>query len=311
MAATPSKAIPIVAQLERIRVTFDGYASFALADMSLDVRRGEIIGLIGPEGCGKSTALLILAGRLPPSDGKVRVFGRPPRRASVRARIGYLPQNPRRPNGPGLFRLLQQRLGKLARNEEKLESVVPNNLHVARLLLKNPDLMVLDSPFTGLDTAAKREMKERICDMARHGKTVILGDRLLSPAMDVCNRMAIMFRGQIQAIGSLGELLSVPDAIRILGPVLPPASAERVLTTIREEMPGHSNFPKQRAEDGGMIKLPNPQVRSPDSQSRASHVLAALMRPSPNATMAAPPAEPIDTVNQQMLDRLTKPTPPR
>ena len=307
MAATPSKVIPIVAQLERIRVTFDGYASFALADVSLDVRRGEIIGLIGPEACGKSTTLLILAGRLPPSDGKARVFGRSPRRASVRARIGYLPQNPRRPNGSGLFRLLQRRLGKLAGSEEKLESVVPNNLHVARLLLKNPDLMVLDSPFTGLDTAAKREMKERICDMARHGKTVILGDRLLSPAMDVCNRMAIMFRGQIQAIGSLDELLSGPDAIRILGPVLPPASAERVLTTIREEVLGHSNFPNQSAEDAGMIKSPTPQVRSPDAESRASQILAALMPPSQGAATVDSRAKPIDTVNQEMLDRLTKP----
>ncbi len=264
--------------------------------------------MIGPEGCGKSTVLLILAGRLPPSDGKVRVFGRFPRRASIRARIGYLPQNPRRANGSGLFRLLRQRLGKLARNEEKLESVVPNNLHVAHLLLKNPDLMVLDSPFSGLDTAAKREMKERICDMARHGKTVILGDRLLWPAMEVCNRMAIMFRGQIQAVGSLDELLSVPDAIRILGPVLAPASAERVLTTIREEVLGHSNFPQQCAEDAAKIKSPNPQVRSPDFESRASQILAALARPSQVAATVDPPAKPIDTVNQEMLDRLTKPS---
>src|ERR1017187_10740598 len=64
----------------------------ALTNVSFEVRRGEVFGLLGPSGSGKSTTLRVLAGRLPPSEGKARVFGRSPRRHSARMRVGYLPQ---------------------------------------------------------------------------------------------------------------------------------------------------------------------------------------------------------------------------
>src|ERR1035438_9350541 len=66
----------------------------ALSNVSFEVRRGEVFGLLGPSGSGKSTTIRILAGRLPPSEGKARMFGRPPRRHSARMRVGYLPQRP-------------------------------------------------------------------------------------------------------------------------------------------------------------------------------------------------------------------------
>src|SRR5580658_9776929 len=96
----------LAAQLQHVQMTFDGFASLALADVNLEIGRGEIFGVIGPEGSGKSTLLRLLAGRLRAADGKVKVFGRSPRRASIRARIGYLPQPSRRPNRPGLLGLL-------------------------------------------------------------------------------------------------------------------------------------------------------------------------------------------------------------
>jgi hypothetical protein len=89
-AMTSPNPISLAAQLERVQVTFDGFASLALTDINLEVGRGEILGLIGPEGSGKSTLLRLLAGRLRPSDGKVKVFGGSPRRSAIRARIGYL-----------------------------------------------------------------------------------------------------------------------------------------------------------------------------------------------------------------------------
>ncbi|HEY3913558.1 MAG TPA: ATP-binding cassette domain-containing protein, partial [Verrucomicrobiae bacterium] len=81
-----------IARLEGVRVTYDGYISFAFAVNGLEVRRGEILGLIGPRGSGKSTTLKLLAGRLRPNEGKVKVFGRSPRRAAIRRRLGYRPE---------------------------------------------------------------------------------------------------------------------------------------------------------------------------------------------------------------------------
>src|SRR5580658_7207933 len=100
----------LAAQLQHVQMTFDGFASLALADINLEIGRGEVMGFIGPEGSGKSTLLMLLAGRLRPAAGKVKVLGRSPRWASIRARIGYLPQNSRRLNRSGLFALLGRRL---------------------------------------------------------------------------------------------------------------------------------------------------------------------------------------------------------
>src|SRR5579872_7277399 len=81
----------IVATMRDVTVTFDGYLTRALARIDLEVRRGEAFGILGPKGAGKSTLLRILAGRLRPTEGKVKVFGRSPRRGSTKARIGYVP----------------------------------------------------------------------------------------------------------------------------------------------------------------------------------------------------------------------------
>lgn len=204
--------------------------------------------------------------------------------------------------------LVGRTLRRFKRAAKQATPAVPCAQRVAQLLLKNPDLMILDDPFAGLPAAAALEMKDQIRAIARQGKTAIVSDRSLSFAKDVCDRMAIFFRGQIQALGSLDEILAVPDAIRVIGPVLPPGTAERVLTTIREEILGHSNFPEQNADDVDVLfKSPKPQVLLPDPETRESRILTALTQPSEMAATVGTCAEQVETVNHEKLVQLTKP----
>src|ERR1039457_4972242 len=95
-----SKSVPphrreLVAWMRGVsRYAYNPHFVRALTDVSFEVRRGEVFGLLGPSGSGKTTTIRILAGRLSPSEGKARMFGRPPRRHSARMRVGYLPQRP-------------------------------------------------------------------------------------------------------------------------------------------------------------------------------------------------------------------------
>jgi ABC-2 type transport system ATP-binding protein len=290
----------------------------ALTDVSFEVRRGEVFGLLGPSGSGKSTTLRILAGRLSPSEGKVRVFGRPPRRQSARMRVGYLPQRPSH-NRSHRFAQAMDFLRELfiwgerhprseagdlmAENERK--SVLK------QLLVKNPDLLLLDEPFAGLDPAGRAEMSDLIAAWARRGKTVILTSDSLTYAKDVCDRLAVCYAGRIQALGTLDEILATTDAIRVTGPVLPPETAQRVLSALREDL--------GRAGSAIQPSIPRPQgdppiaAQAPVTQpatraTRAEEVLAPLVG-SPAAASNAVPEQIASPVNNDRLAALTKPAP--
>jgi ABC-2 type transport system ATP-binding protein len=106
---------------------------------------------------------------------------------------------------------------------------------LAQALINDPDLVILDEPTAGLDPIGCREVKDLIIALARRGKTVILSSHLLSDVEDVCDRVVIYYGGKIQAAGTLKELLSEPDTLRITTPVLPRPTLERVLEIIRKD----------------------------------------------------------------------------
>ena len=107
---------------------------------------------------------------------------------------------------------------------------------LAQALINDPDLVILDEPTSGLDPIGCREVKDLILALARRGKTVILSSHLLSDVEDVCDRVVIYYGGEIQAAGTLKELLAEPDTLRITTPVLPRETLERVLEIIRRDV---------------------------------------------------------------------------
>ncbi|MEP6664230.1 MAG: ABC transporter ATP-binding protein, partial [Verrucomicrobiota bacterium] len=216
--------------------------------------------LLGPNGSGKSTTVKMLLGLLYPTKGHIEVFGKSPRDVKTKARIGYLPEE------SYLYRYLNSRetvnfFGNLFdlpakerkdRSEQLLEMVGLNQVRtrvvgefskgmqrrigLAQALINDPDLIILDEPTAGLDPIGCREVKDLILALARRGKTVILSSHLLADVEDVCDRVVIYYGGKIQAMGTLKELLSTPDAVRITTPPLPRETMERVLELIRRDV---------------------------------------------------------------------------
>lgn len=232
----------------------------AVDNVNFEVHRGEVFGLLGPNGSGKSTTVKLILGLLRPTKGHIEVFGHPPDHVATKSRIGYLPEE------SYLYRYLNSRetldfFGRLFqlddrerrnRIEQLLEMVGLSQTHtrpvgefskgmqrrigLAQALINDPDLVILDEPTSGLDPIGCREMKNLILALARRGKTVILSSHLLADVEDVCDRVAILYGGRIQAMGTLKELLTKPDRLRITTPVLPRETLARVLEIIRNDI---------------------------------------------------------------------------
>ena len=287
----------------------------ALTKVSFEVGRGEVFGLLGPAGAGKSTVLRILAGRLSPSGGEAKVFGRSPRRRATSARVGYLPQLSRHSQAHFFWAAIgflrdvfaarsgdsHSRFAGGARGEDRCTVL-------KQALMKDPELVLLDEPFAGLDAAGCGEMKELIRDMAQRGKTIILTSNSVSHARDVCHRVAVLYQGGIEAIGTIEAMLSTSDGLRLLGQLLPAETAEHALRAVREAL----GVPKLSGNTSANTPATSP--KGPNADAVAVHdvsapavetLLAPLMK-WPTQTPACPDEAP-GTVNHELLAALAKP----
>jgi ABC-2 type transport system ATP-binding protein len=212
----------------------------ALNSLSLEVKRGEIFGLLGPNGSGKTTTLKLLLGLLFPTEGQVRILGRPAHDVEKNERIGYLPEE------SYLYRFLNAdetldfygRLFKMSgadrrrRCDELIKRVglegarrrqlkeyskgMTRRIGLAQALINDPELVLLDEPTSGLDPLGTRDMKDMILDLRAQGKTVVMSSHLLADVQDVCDRIAILFRGELKVIGSVKELLEAREETQLL-----------------------------------------------------------------------------------------------
>ncbi|MFQ5501281.1 MAG: ABC transporter ATP-binding protein, partial [Phycisphaerae bacterium] len=211
----------------------------AVDGLDLEIRPGEVFGLLGPNGSGKSTTIKMLLGLLYPTSGAARVFGKPPTDTAIKTRIGFMPEE------SYLYRYLNAyetldyygRLFRLDRHErrrrtEQLIDMIglkragrrpvgtyskgmARRIGLAQALMNDPDLLILDEPTTGLDPIGTRQIKDVIQILGQRGKTVLLCSHLLADVEDVCDRVAIMYGGKRRALGSVGELLTRQDTTQI------------------------------------------------------------------------------------------------
>ncbi len=203
----------------------------ALRGVSFDVRKGEIFGLLGPNGAGKTTSIKLLLGLIFPTRGSVKLFGRPVTDRAVRARLGFLPENPylyqhltSREIMDLAGRLLAMPAGERAKSAEVilrrvgLGSVMDRHLRhfskgmlqragIAQALMGDPELLILDEPMTGLDPIGRKEVRDIILEERDRGRTVMFSSHILSDVEMLCDRVAIVNRGEMAAYGTLGELL--------------------------------------------------------------------------------------------------------
>jgi ABC-2 type transport system ATP-binding protein len=203
-------------------------ATDALRGVDLTVAPAELVGLLGPNGAGKSTLVKSACGLVRPSAGTVRVCGEPAGSPPARRALGYLAELFRFPGWASADELLElhQRLagsdGGAAERAELLELVgladaaarrvetmskgMQQRLGIAQALVGGPRLLLLDEPTSALDPAGRRIVRDLLAELRRRGVAVLLNTHLLSEVEQVCDRVAIIDRGELLAAGSPAEL---------------------------------------------------------------------------------------------------------
>lgn len=211
-----------------------------LKDLNLDLGEGEVLGLFGHNGAGKTTSMKLILGLLNPSEGEVRVLGRRPKDSDVRRQLGYLPENvtfypqlsgretlrhfARLKGAPAqqVNDLLEQ-VGLAAAADRRVKTYskgMRQRLGLAQALLGEPRLLLLDEPTVGLDPIATQELYTLIDGLRQKGTSIILCSHVLPGVEAHIGRAAILANGRLQAVGSLAELreeAKLPVHIRVTG----------------------------------------------------------------------------------------------
>lgn len=211
----------------------------ALKALDLQVKRGEIFGLLGPNGSGKTTTIKLLLGLLFPTSGEVNILGRPASDVAKNERLGYLPEESylyrflnaeetldfyaRLFNIPAAVR--KQRVAQLIqmvglesakkRQLREYSKGMTRRIGLAQALVNDPDLILLDEPTSGLDPIGTRNMKNLILQLKEQGKTVIMSSHLLGDVQDVCDRVGVLYQGELKELGRVEDLLKIVEQTEI------------------------------------------------------------------------------------------------
>lgn len=249
--------------------------ALAVDHIDLDIRAGEIFGLLGPNGSGKSTTIKMILGLLKPTAGRLAVFGRPPTDVAVKRHIGFLPED------SYLYRYLTpletldyygrlfglRRVERRRRSEQLLDMVglsgvahrhvgefskgMMRRIGLAQALVNDPEFLILDEPTAGLDPIGTNLVKELILDLRGRGKTILLSSHLLGDVQDVCDHMVMLYGGRIRAEGTVDELLQDNEHTVIRTGQLDQETIDRIEEVLQANGASIEQVerPKQRLED--------------------------------------------------------------
>jgi ABC-2 type transport system ATP-binding protein len=218
----------VALRFDRVGKAYAGVA--ALCDLTLEVRRGEFLALVGVNGAGKTTLIKCLLDFCDTDSGRVEIFGASHRVTSARARLAYLPErfNPpyyltgrnfleymlrlyRAPYEEArvarTFHALDLDLAALDRPARTYSKGMTQKLGIAACLLSGKELYVLDEPAGGLDPKARAMFKRELRELRRSGSTVFLTSHALSDAAELCDRMAVLHGGELRFAGAPDELV--------------------------------------------------------------------------------------------------------
>ncbi len=265
----PAPALTAILELRNVSKQYGD--TVVVDDLSLSVQRGQCFGLLGPNGAGKTTTLRLLLGLTTPASGTLTLCGEPiPHRApQARMRVGVVPQFDNldpdftvvenlRIFGRyfGLERaVIEARVPALlefARLESRAKAQVRDlsggmrrRLTVARALINDPDLLVMDEPTTGLDPQARHLIWERLKSLLANGKTILLTTHFMEEAERLCNYLCVIDSGRKIAEGKPHELIDSQigcDVVEVYGDNLEPLRGELHPLATRTEMSGETLF---------------------------------------------------------------------
>ncbi len=216
----------------RMKLNFVPKKTQALIDLDLEVQQGEIFGLLGPNGAGKTTAIKILMGLIYPTKGRAWILDKSLDNIDMKMKMGYLPENPYFYDYLKGWEFLDfygqlYGLGRVERRKKITELLKLVNIEyaanrplkgyskgmlqrigLAQSLLNDPTVVILDEPLTGLDPFGRKELRDIILSLKEKGVTVFFSSHILTDVETICDRVGILYKGKLKAIGKLGELLS-------------------------------------------------------------------------------------------------------
>jgi ABC-2 type transport system ATP-binding protein len=231
--AAPSDALHVERPAIEVIDLCKRYGKFtAVRDLTFDVPAGSIYGLVGPNGAGKTTTFAVLATLLKPTSGAVRLMGLDPADSArdVRRVIGYMP------DGLGMYANLDvdeylrfyaaayklapsgwndlvdgllELVALTSKREARVDSLsrgMKQRLSLARALIHDPSVLILDEPASGLDPRARAELRDLLFQLASMGKTIVISSHILSELEDVCSHIAIIQDGSLLAAGHTREI---------------------------------------------------------------------------------------------------------
>jgi ABC-2 type transport system ATP-binding protein len=277
----------------------------ALKALDLEIKQGEVFGLLGPNGSGKTTTIKLLLGLLFPTEGQALIFGKDATDVSKNQRIGYLPEE------SYLYRFLnaeetldfygrlfdiphntlKQRIDNLIhtvgldrarkRQLKEYSKGMTRRIGLAQALINEPELILLDEPTSGLDPIGTREMKDMILRLKEQGRTVVMCSHLLADVQDVCDRIAILHQGELKELDRVDRLLTVADVTQIRAKNL----SQDCINEIRGVIERHQ---------GEVVGIENPTTTL--EELFLSIVRDSEARPGRRAA-ASPPTEPSTSLN--------------
>lgn len=229
MCETTISSEPLLAT-ERVRVEFGKLV--AVRDVSITLQGGDLVGLIGPNGAGKTTLLRAICGLQPLTSGLVRIMGDKlyPWSAAIARHIGFTPDNPAAYDGLTVREFLRfvgkgyqldeadskeridfwlQQVWLTEKVNQKVNALsrgMRQRLGVARTLLPNPYVILLDEPAAGLDPAGRVQFRQLLCSLREQGKAIIVSSHILADMNEYCTHIAIMAKGEIVQFGTVHQI---------------------------------------------------------------------------------------------------------
>ncbi len=245
-----SSAISVRRLTKDFQIGIRGLKLRAVDNLSLEIPRGQVYGLLGPNGCGKSTTLKVVLGLVTATAGEISILGHPSATAEARSRTGFLPE------APYFHKFLSGR--ELVTYCARLSGVLPSDLTTAvedalglaamtdaadrpigtyskgmlqrigfaQAIVHDPELVILDEPTAGVDPVGSAAIGRMIHAMRDKGKTVVLCSHLLGQVEQVCDRVAIMDRGKLVLEGRVEDVLARRDRHVMTIEAMTPAARE-------------------------------------------------------------------------------------
>ena len=274
------------------------YGEFtALDDLSISINRGQILGFIGPNGAGKTTTIKILVGLSRPTSGTATICGADCVKDSrkIQKLVGYMPDkfgsydNMRVTEYLDFFgaafgigrRARRKRIDEVLettnstymkdRYVESLSHGMQQRVGIARTLLHDPEVLILDEPANGLDPEARVEMRQILLDLADMGKTLIVTSHILPELSRICDQVAIIHGGTLRAAGPLDEITRQVNQRRIIEVQLAAVSQMDEAAQLIDKLVG-KNAEKTLSKTESIIRF-----RSNGDENELSQVLAGLV----------------------------------